>query len=391
MKQAVILAAGEGHRLKPFATNKPKAMISIVHKPIIQYVIESLAANNIRDIILVVGYQKEQIYDYVGDGGRFGVNVRYVNQDKQLGTAHALTMARSCTQDEFLVLAGNKLIMPETIAPILNTPPPAILIKKVDNPSRYGVVSFKAGKIEKIVEKPEYPESNYISTGIYTFNKQAFDFLDPELDIPYAINNMLVNGQSLEVIETNKTWLDIVYPWDILSLNALVLEGLQSGQNGIIEPGVSLKGQVSIGKDTNIRSNTYIVGPVSIGSGCEIGPNVCIYPSTSIGDNVNIAPFTTIKNSVIQDDVEIGAHGTVEDSVIDQGCIFGSHFSVCCDKADIKIDDEYYSIAMGAVIGKSCQISNMVNIQPGSIIGNYCKINALKLVHGDISDRSMII
>jgi UDP-N-acetylglucosamine diphosphorylase / glucose-1-phosphate thymidylyltransferase / UDP-N-acetylgalactosamine diphosphorylase / glucosamine-1-phosphate N-acetyltransferase / galactosamine-1-phosphate N-acetyltransferase len=391
MKQAVVLAAGEGQRLRPFGVNKPKAMISIVRKPIIHYVIESLAANNIRDIIIIVGYQREQIFDYLGDGSRFGVNIRYVHQDKQLGTAHALTAARELVEDEFLVLAGNKLIMPETIAPIIDTTPPAILIKNVENPARYGVVLFKSGKMIKIVEKPRYPESNYISTGIYAFKKEAFHYLDNELNVPDAINNMLLAGESIEVVETKETWLDIVYPWDILGLNSLILEKLEAEQNGTIEPSVSLRGRVSIGKETNIRSNTYIVGPVVIGSGCEIGPNVCIYPSTSIGNNVTISPFTEIRNSVILDDVEIGSQSAIQDSVIDQGCIIGSHFGACSDNTEIKIENEYHNPVIGAIMGKSCNIGNMVNIQAGCIIGNYCKISPLKQVQGNVPDRSLVI
>lgn len=391
MKQAVVLAAGEGHRLKPFAVNKPKAMISIVHKPIIQYVIEALAANNIRDIILVVGYQKEQIFDYVGDGSRFGVSVRYVCQDKQLGTAHALTMAKEYIQDEFIVMAGNKIIMPETLTQILSTPPPAVLITSVEDPTRYGVVLFKSGKMTKIVEKPKYPESHYISTGIYTLKKKAFSYLETELNVPDAINSMLDNGESIEVIETDKPWLDIVYPWDILSFNSLILSNLEAGQNGVIEPAVTLRGRVSIGRDTIIRSNTYIIGPVAIGSGCEIGPNVCIMPSTSIGDNVTISTFTEIKNSVILDDVEIGSHSTVQDSIIDQGCAIGTHFSACSENSEIKIENEYSNLVIGAIMGKSCQIGNMVNIKAGSIIGNYCTIGALKQVQGNIPDRSLVI
>jgi UDP-N-acetylglucosamine diphosphorylase / glucose-1-phosphate thymidylyltransferase / UDP-N-acetylgalactosamine diphosphorylase / glucosamine-1-phosphate N-acetyltransferase / galactosamine-1-phosphate N-acetyltransferase len=391
MKQAVILAAGEGRRLKPITVNKPKAMISIVQKPIIQYVIEALAANNIRDLIMVVGYQKEQIYDYIGDGGKFGVKVQYVIQDKQLGTAHALTKVKEYIQNEFLVLAGNKLIMPDTIEQLLRAAPPAILIKRVDNPHRYGVVNFKAGKIVKIVEKPASPESNYISTGIYTFKREAFTFLEHELNIPDAINEMLLQGESIDVLETSKTWLDIVYPWDILSLNSLILEKLESSQNGVIEPGVTIKGSVSIGRDTNIRSNTCIIGPVAIGNGCEIGPSVCILPSTSIGDNVSISPFTEVKNSVVLDDVEIGSHSTIQDSVIDQGCVIGSHFNACYDETEVKIDEEYYSLGLGVIMGRSCRLGNTISAQAGSIIGNYCKISSMKLVHGDIPDRSLII
>jgi NDP-sugar pyrophosphorylase family protein len=340
---------------------------------------------------MIVGYQKQQIFDYIGDGSRFGVKVQYLTQEKQLGTAHALTMAKQYTQEEFMVLAGNKLIMPDTIAQILTLPSPSILITKVNNPSRYGVVNFKAGKIVNIIEKPATSESNYISTGIYTFKKKAFEYFENELNVPDAINQMLLKGESIEVIETDKTWLDIVYPWDILSLNSLILERIQSNQNGIIEPGVSLKDQVSIGKDTTIHSNTYIIGPAAIGNGCEIGPNVCILPSTSIGDNVTIGPFTEIKNSVVQDDVEIGSHSIIQGSVIDQGCSMGSHFIACCDETEVKVDNEYYSINMGMIMGKSCRAGNMVSVQAGGIIGNYCKICSMKLVHGEIPDRSLII
>ena len=93
MKQAVILAAGEGQRLRPFTITKPKVMLSIADKPILQYVIESLAQNGIRNIVLVVGYKKEQIFDYMGSGEQFGVDITYITQQGQVGTAHALAQA----------------------------------------------------------------------------------------------------------------------------------------------------------------------------------------------------------------------------------------------------------------------------------------------------------
>ena len=172
MKQAVILAAGEGRRLKPFTVNKPKAMLSIAGKPIIRYVIEALTANGIRDIVMIVGYQKEQIFDYIGDGKQFGAEVTFVTQDKQLGTAHALSQAKKAVDHEFLVLSGNRLIAPETISRFVQAAPPAILIKKADYPSHYGVVSFKDGKMTGIVEKPAHAESDSISTGIFAFQKK---------------------------------------------------------------------------------------------------------------------------------------------------------------------------------------------------------------------------
>ncbi len=94
MKQAVILAAGEGRRLRPFTVTKPKVMLSIAGKPMLWYVVESLAQHGVRNIILVVGYRKEQVFDYMGSGEQFGVDITYVTQERRLGTAHALVQAK---------------------------------------------------------------------------------------------------------------------------------------------------------------------------------------------------------------------------------------------------------------------------------------------------------
>lgn len=391
MKQAVILAAGEGRRLKPFTVNKPKVMLSIAGKPILHYVIESLIANGIRDIVIVVGYQKEKVYDYVGDGKQYGANITFVTQNKQLGTAQALYMAKEALEDEFLVLNGNRLISPDTISRFVRESPPAILIKKVDDASRYGVVRFNNGLLSRIIEKPDLIESDFVSTGIYAFPKYISRYIEGELKIPDAVNKMLSDGVLINAFETEGTWLDVVYPWDIINLNAIILRTLPFSQSGNIETGVQLKGKVNIGQDTVIRSNSYIVGPVTIGKGCEIGPNVCIFPSTSVGDNVVISPFTELRNCVIGDDVRVASGSSLEDSVIDSGCNIGANFVVRSEDAEVKVDEEHYVVKTGAMVGSSCQIGNLVTIRAGTIIGNNTQINSLKLVSGNIPERSMVV
>ena len=130
MKQAVILAAGEGQRLRPFTVTKPKAMLSVAGKPILSYAVESLIQNGIRNIVLVVGYRKEQVFDYIGSGEQFGAHITYVIQERQLGTAHALAQANDVTEDEFLVLPGDNLIGTDTIAQFLAMRPEAVLVKE---------------------------------------------------------------------------------------------------------------------------------------------------------------------------------------------------------------------------------------------------------------------
>jgi UDP-N-acetylglucosamine diphosphorylase / glucose-1-phosphate thymidylyltransferase / UDP-N-acetylgalactosamine diphosphorylase / glucosamine-1-phosphate N-acetyltransferase / galactosamine-1-phosphate N-acetyltransferase len=283
------------------------------------------------------------------------------------------------------------LISPETISSFINYTQTAILIKRVEDPSRYGVVEVKGDNIVGITEKPSNPASDIINAGIYAFNDVVFNYMESELNIPDAINNMIANGESIKALETNQMWLDTVYPWDILSLNAMILQNTHSGQNGIIEPGVILKGPILIGTDTVIHSNSYIVGPVMIGKGCEIGPDVCIFPATCIANNVVISPFSEIRNSVIGDDVNISSSAIIQDSVIDEGCIIGPQFNACSNNAEIKIDEEYHTVKTGTMMGRSCRLGSTVITEAGTIIGNHTQVKALKLLNGNIPDRSLVV
>ena len=390
MKQAVILAAGEGQRLRPFTVNRPKVMLFIAGKPILQYVVEALAQNGVRDIVLVVGYRKEQVFDYMGAGEHLGVNLTYVTQEKQLGTAHALAQAKGVIGNEFLVLPGDNLIEADTIAQFVTIKPEAVLVKRVDNPMRYGVVALDRGMVKEVAEKPEEARSNLVTTGIYAFTTEIFNFIEPELDLPDVLNQMIAQGHTINARETEGTWLDVIYPWDILNLNGAILHQIQASSGGTIEAGVTLKGQVLVGKDTVIHSNSYITGPVVIGDSCDIGPNVCIFPATSIGNNVVISPFTAIKNSVIGDDVNIGPSCTIQDSVIDKGCMIKGHFTACSGEEEVRVDHERHLVSVGAMLGEGCSLGNSVVAQPGVIVGNYSQVQPLKLIGGRLPDRSLV-
>jgi len=391
MKQAIILAAGEGQRLRPFTVSKPKAMLSIADKPILAYVVEALAQNGIRNIVLIVGYKRGQVYDYMGSGEQFGIDVTYVTQEKQLGTGHALTQAKAVADDEFLVLPGDKLIEADTIAQLVATGPEAALVKEVEEPFKHGVAVIKNGEVVNVTEKPREAQSSLINTGIYAFSRDIFDFVEYELNIQDALNNMIAQGRKFKACETTSTWLNTVYPWDLLSLNSSILGKIPPAVDGTIESGVFLGETVSIGKNTVIRSNSYIIGPVIIGEGCDIGPNVCILPATSIGKNVVISPFTEIENSVIGDDINIGPGSIIQDSVIDKGCILGGHFTVCTDETEVKIDDEYHVVKVGAMLGEGCNLGSNVTAQPGVIVGNYSRVRSLKLIAGRLPDRSLVL
>ncbi len=390
MKQAIVLAAGEGQRLRPFTVTRSKAMLSIADKPILQFVVESLAQNGIRDVVLVVGYRKEQVYDYLGSGEQFGVNITYVTQDTQLGTAHALLQVKDIAEGEFLVLPGDNLIEAHTIADFIEVKPQAVLVKRVSDPVRYGVVGTEGSEITDIIEKPKEAASNLVNTGIYAFTRDVFQFTESVLDIPDALNNMIAEGHTIQALETSGTWLDVVYPWDIISLNDAVLQDINVSLGGTIESGASIKGKVMVGEGTLVRAGSCIYGPAVIGSGCDIGPNVCIMPSTSIGDNVVISPFTEIKNSVIGNDVAIGAACIISDSVIDKGCVLKGRFTAAGGHSEVRVNGESPTINVGVMMGEDCTVESNVTAQPGAIVGNYSQIQISKMISGRLPDGSLV-
>ncbi len=365
-------------------------MISIADKPILQFIVESLAQNGIRDIIFVVGYRKEQVYDYLGSGEKFGVKISYVTQETQLGTAHALTQVREMVDDEFLVLPGDNLIEAPTIADFIDIEPAAVLVKRVNNPVRYGVVNIEGDEVKGITEKPKETGNNLTNTGIYAFTKDVFKFTGAVLDIPDVLNNMIAEGYAVKAQETTGTWLDVIYPWDVISLNNAILQNIEGGLGGIIEEHVALRGKVMIGAGTVIRAGSCIYGPAVIGSGCEIGPHACIMPSTSIGDNVVISSFTQVKNSVIGNDVALGPGCFVSDSVIDKGCAIKGRFTALGGPSETRVNGENPSINIGVIMGEDCKVESNVTVQPGSIVGNYCQIQISKMISGRFPDRSLV-
>jgi len=391
IEQAVILAAGEGQRLRPFTVSKPKVMIPIANKPILRYIIEAAARNGVRKIVVVVGYKKDQVIDYFGSGEQFNVEIDYVEQKQQLGTAHALKLAKGKVNGKFLALSGDNIIEPATISKLIQEKPPAILVKEQENISKYGVIEAQGGILTCIIEKPKEALSHLVNTGIYAFTDEIFDLIGQETDLTSVIRKMVEEGQKIKICESAGAWLDVVYPWDILRLNDLALAKIPPAVGGTIEKGAILKGIVSIGKGTTIRSNTYIVGPAIVGENCEIGPSVCILPSTSIGDNVCLLPFTVVDNSMIAEGVEIGPSSTIKDSIIDKGCQLRGHFVTQSGEADIKVEDEYNRVQIGAMLGEYCDIGDSVVTLPGVIIGNRCTVKALKVLEQSIPDGSLVV
>ena len=385
MMQAVILAAGEGVRVRPLTRSRPKAMIPVANRPIIEYVIEALLKNGIRDIVVVVGYRKEQVTRFLNT---LKVPVQVVIQEKQLGTAHALQCAESRIKGDFLVLPGDNFIDPQSIARIKDIPN-AILVKEHPNPSNFGVVCLSDGFVTEIREKPEHSPSFMVSTGIYSLKKSFFSRIHGN-DITDAIQEMIGAGEKIHAIAADD-WQDAIFAWDLLKMNRRLLKNLPMSREGVMSRQTVIQGHVSIGKGTTIGPNTVISGPVIIGSDCSIGSNCIIMPNTSIGSRVKLDPLTVIGDAIIMDDTAIGSHSRIIEAVSGERCSLADHTSVSTASGLLDIEGRILRSEFDAVLGDNI-VSGPFVAYSNCIIGNNAKIDGQKTISTRvIPDGSMVI
>src|SRR3989442_10990164 len=329
--KAVILGAGEGARMAPFPASVPKVMIPVGTRPLLEYVVQALADNGVRDLIFIVGYRRERIQSPFQDGKAFGAHITYVTQTKQLGTAHAIWEARGHLEDPFIVLNGSNMVDARFVEDLLAAAPkPAVLITQSERPQSYGVVTVRGKELVAITEKPAEVISNLINTGAYVLDSRIFDEIERlakegKNDLPSAVS-ALAKRASVAALLTEGMWVDALYPWDLLRLNAAALKTTAERRAGPIEPAGTIRGRVTIGDGCVIRSGADPQGPLSIRAGCEIGPNAVLLPSTSLGKNVRIAALTTVANSILMDDVILGPATVVQESVVGSAAVAQAGF-----------------------------------------------------------------
>jgi len=325
--KGIILHGGAGTRLRPLTFSGPKQLIPIANKPVSQYVLEDLRDSGVRDVAIVLGeIYPELVKEYYGDGGRFGVNITYVYQGKPLGIAHAVGLCEEVVgEDSFVVYLGDNLLqhgIKRYVEEFFKGDYDAyILLKDVEDPSRFGVAKFdEDGRLIGLIEKPKVPPSRYALVGVYFFKPVVFDVircLKPswrgELEITDALQLMMDRGYMVGYGFVEGWWLDTGKKDDILRANMLVLDerAVRDIKGELVNSRV--EGRVFIGDGTKVVNST-IRGPVVIGGNCLIEGSY-IGPYTSIGDGSRILN-SSIEHCVILEKASINGVNRLEDSLI---------------------------------------------------------------------------
>ena len=350
--KAVVMAGGEGTRLRPLTSNQPKPMVPVVGKPCMEHILELLRGHDFGDVIVTVAFLPQAIRAYFRDGESLGLNVEYSVEESPLGTAGSVRLASGALDDTFLVISGDALtdINLQRLVEFHREKGAAVTIglKSVDNPLEFGiVVTDEEGRIERFLEKPSWGQvfSDTINTGIYVLEPEVLEHVphDRPFDFSKELFPLLLEmGRPLYGFVCDGYWQDIGNLDQYRQANFDALDG----QVQLNIPGIRLRGNVWIGETVELDDLDLIEGPAFLGANCRVAADATVGPYSVLGSSVTLRERARTSRSVIDASTHIGRSSLVE----------------------------------GAIIGRSSDIRAHVRIHEGVAVGDNVTIGAESLI-----------
>ncbi len=413
--KAVILAAGKGVRLQPITLTRPKHLIKVGGKPILEHCLNALKASGIKEVLIAVHYMADAIRDYFGDGEKFGLKIEYVEQKGLLGTGNAVGVVEPYVKGDFLMVYGDLLFTVEALKKALSLhreekPAATMAVVPVENPEDYGVVELEDGKyVKRLIEKPSHEEAptNLANAGICVFSTEIFEKVKEtaastrgEWEITDALSLFIREKKPVEAVEISREdWIDIGRPWDLFKANRWTLTRMKHEVFGCVENGAHLVGPVTVAETARVRSGAYVEGPAFIGEDSDVGPNCYIRPYTSIGRKVRVGNACEVKNSIIMDNAHVGHLSYVGDSVIGENCNLGAgtitaNYRLDAGTVKMLVKDMVVDSGrtkLGVVLGDGVKAGINVLFMPGVKVGCNSWVGPNVVVSRDLPADTMVV
>ena len=394
----VVLAAGQGTRMRPLTDDRPKPLLPAAGRPLVEHVFDA-CIDVVDEFVVVIGYRGTDVTDRLGDAYR-GTPISYVEQADPAGTAHAIEQAREVVDDRFIVLNGDVLVDPTLPASLATADGHAIATTPVEDPRSYGVVSVDAaGALSAIVEKPSDPPTDLANVGCYAFEPEVFEYIDRteksergEYEITDTLDLLLSDGRDVSVVEYDGRWLDVGRPWELLRANELLLADVDGDVRGAVAKGAQLDGNVVVEEGATVRDGVHVEGPALIMSGAEVGPNAYVRGATVVGPDAHVGHGVEVKNSILFSDAAVPHLSYVGDSILGRDVNLGAGTKV----ANLRHDDA--SVAMtvkgervdtgrrklGVVLGDGVKTGINVSLNAGVKIASGAGIRPGETVMRDV-------
>jgi mannose-1-phosphate guanylyltransferase len=328
--QALILAGGEGTRLRPLTSTVPKPVVPLVDRPFIAFMLDWLRGHGVDDVIMSCGHLATGVRDVLGDGSAFGVRLRFVEEPQPLGTGGALKHAEELLDERFLMLNGDVLTDIDVSAQLEQhaaTGARATLgLYPVEDPSAYGLVRLDASdRVTEFVEKPapDQIDTNNISAGVYVLERSVLELLAPgrPASIEREVFPRLV-GAGLFGHVAHGYWMDIGTPERYLQATYDILEGT-------VRTEVAQRlGETFVCVEDGAHGSAHVVPATLIERGCTIAEGARVGGRAVLEQGVSVGEHTVIEGSVVLRGARIGAHCTLRGCIVGPGARIGDHCTV---------------------------------------------------------------
>lgn len=385
--QTVILAAGEGTRMRPLTETVPKPMLPVADRPLCAHTADAAVTAGATELVIVVGYEADAVRTFFGEEYR-GVPVSFAVQERQRGTADAVRAARSHLDGPFAVLNGDNLYDPGGVAALFDAAP-AVAAIEVDDPRNYGVLSTTpdGDRVTDIVEKPDDPPSSLANAGAYAFPERAIEWLDVDESErgEYEITDVV--SQTIEATDvtpvTLTRWLDVGRPWELLAANEWKIGELERRIDGDVSDDAELRGEVVVETGATVEPGVVIEGPAIVRGGAEIGPNAYVRGATLVGEDCHVGHGVEIKNTVLMAGSNVPHLSYVGDSLLGPGVNLGAGTQIANlrhDGEDVKQTVKGRRVSTGRrkygiVAGPGAKTGVNTSLAPGVVLSSKARTN----------------
>lgn len=362
--QAIVFAAGHAQRLMPLTENRPKGMLIVGGRPLLQYAIEGLQSYGVKDIVIVVGYQAEKIQAFFKDGGDFGVKIHYVHQASPTGTLDAVKMAlpELDLAKPAIILPGNAYVDGDILKPLAKTKKSTLLVATAGDDHPQGIPSVRGDRLTGMHREVPVAGSTRVATNIILAAPdllKAMEAGDDEVkDVDMFLGDWAASN-AVEVVGLDSPWFTIINPWDLLRLNEWVLEN-HFPKTESKKPKGS-RGPVAVGRNCDIAPTAVLIGPVTIGDGCTIGDRTVIGPYVSIRNECTVGAHSELRRTILNNNVMLNTHSIVRGSIVDDGVVAGP--ALICEERTTPGGPR------GAIIGRDARIPTRATLAGGTIVG----------------------
>lgn len=395
LSEAVVLAGGEGTRLRPLTRNRPKPMVPAANRPVIEYVLDALASADVERAVVVVGYRGDRIQDHLGESYR-GLTLSYVQQKAQLGSGHALQQAREAVESPFLVVNGDNVVDTRMIRGTVehfqaSDAEACVAVAPSDTPEEYGAVLTENGTVATIIEHPADAAGYRINAGVYAFTNEIFDALertDTRAGELYVTDALVDLPGEVLAADVTGVWLDPSYPWDLLSVS----EQLLSKHRELIADPEAFDDGVLIDDAATVHDSAVVEAPAIVGPDSEVGTGAVVRAHTCLGQNAVIGPYSVVERSIVGPDARVGANAVLRDCLVGSGAKLDDGVVASGGPADVTVNDQVFrEKRLGAVVGDRATVGANATLEPGVMVGPAASVGAGVTAGGEIPEGTEVV